>query len=73
MGKLNVQSVLYICTLDMTDKASTILLTSKAKEIVYNSAASDSTATDFFCKLLVLIISFYVVVVFLVFTALPQL
>jgi len=36
MGKLNVQSVLYICTLDMTDKASSKLLTSKAKELVYN-------------------------------------
>ena len=30
MGKLNVQSVLYICTLDMTDKVSSKLLTSKA-------------------------------------------
>ena len=36
MGKLNVQSVLYICTLGMTDKASSKLLTSTAKEIVYN-------------------------------------
>ena len=36
MGELNVQSVLYICTLDMTDKASSKLLTWKAKEIVYN-------------------------------------
>jgi len=36
MGKLNVPSVLYICTLDMTDQASLKLLTSKAKEIVYN-------------------------------------
>jgi len=36
MGKLNVQSVLYICMLDMTDKASSKLLTSKAKESVYN-------------------------------------
>ena len=36
MGKLNDQSVLYICTLDMTNKASSKLLTTKAKEIVYN-------------------------------------
>ena len=36
MSKLNVQSVLYICTLDMTDKASSKLLTSKAKAIVNN-------------------------------------
>ena len=35
MGKLNAQSVLYICTLDMTDIASSKLLTSKSKEIVY--------------------------------------
>jgi len=36
MGKLNDQSVFYMCTLDMTDKASSKLLTSKAKEIVFN-------------------------------------
>jgi len=35
MGKLNVQSVLYSSTLDMTDKDSSKLLTSKAKESVY--------------------------------------
>jgi len=45
MVKLKVQSILYMCTLDMTDKAFSKRLNSKAKEIVYN--VSEHTHTKY--------------------------